>query len=98
MTRHIPLLLATIVVIFLVAPMAIIVPMSFSTAVSFEFPPPGYWLGYYVRYFHSETWLAATANSFIIAFGSMALTMIVALLRRSATCALNFAARARSIS
>jgi putative spermidine/putrescine transport system permease protein len=79
MTRHIPLLLATIVVIFLVAPMAIIVPMSFSTAVSFEFPPPGYWLGYYVRYFHSETWLAATANSFIIAFGSMALTMIVAL-------------------
>ncbi len=79
MTRFIPLVLATIVAIFLIAPILIIVPMSFSTAISFEFPPPGYWLGYYVRYFHSDAWLAATANSFIIAFGSMVLTMLVAL-------------------
>lgn len=79
MARQIPLILATFVVIFLIAPLAIIVPMSFSTAVSFAFPPPGYWLGYYVRYFHSDAWLSATVNSFIIAFGSMVLTMIVAL-------------------
>ena len=79
MMRYIPLVLATIVAIFLIAPILIIVPMSFSTAISFEFPPPGYWLGYYVRYFHSDAWLAATANSFIIAFGSMVLTMLVAL-------------------
>ena len=78
MTRHIPLLLATIVVIFLVAPMAIIVPMSFSTAVSFV-SAARLSAGLLVPDFHSETWLAATANSFIIAFGSMALTMIVAL-------------------
>jgi putative spermidine/putrescine transport system permease protein len=77
MMRHLPLVLATIVVIFLIVPVAIIVPMSFSTAISFEFPPPGYWLGYYVRYFHSDAWLTATANSFIIAIGSMALTMLV---------------------
>ena len=79
MMRYIPLVLATIVAFFLIAPILIIVPMSFSTAISFEFPPPGYWLGYYVRYFHSDAWLAATANSFIIAFGSMVLTMLVAL-------------------
>lgn len=77
--RHVPLILAVIAAIFLVAPMAVIVPMSFSTAISFEFPPPGLWLGYYVRYFHSDAWLAATANSFTIAFGSMVLTMAVAL-------------------
>jgi putative spermidine/putrescine transport system permease protein len=79
MARHLPLVTAVIVALFLIAPMAIIVPMSFSTAVSFEFPPPGYWLGYYVQYFHSATWLAATANSFVIALGSMLLTMLVAL-------------------
>ena len=78
MTRHLPVVIATVVVIFLIAPIAIIVPMSFSTAISFEFPPPGYWLGYYVRYFHSEAWLGATVNSFIIALCSMALTMLVA--------------------
>lgn len=79
MARFIPLVLATIVAIFLIAPIIIIVPMSFSTAISFEFPPPGYWLGYYVQYFHSDAWLSATANSFIIAFGTMVLTMLVAL-------------------
>src|SRR5579862_7388653 len=79
MARHIPLVLATLVAIFLIAPILIILPMSFSTAISFEFPPPGYWLGYYVRYFHSDAWLSATANSFVIAFGCMVLTMAVAL-------------------
>jgi putative spermidine/putrescine transport system permease protein len=79
MTRHIPTALAAIVALFLVAPMAIIVPMSFSSAVSFEFPPPGYWVGYYVGYFSNPGWLAATANSFIIATGAMVLTILVAL-------------------
>ena len=77
--RHLPLAVASLVALFLIAPIAIIVPMSFSTAISFEFPPPGYGLGYYVRYFQSDAWIAATANSFIIALGAMILTMLVAL-------------------
>ena len=79
MTRHVPLLLASVVALFLVAPLAIIVPMSFSKAVSFEFPPPGYWTGYYAQYFASHSWLEATANSFVIAFGSMVFTLLVAM-------------------
>src|SRR5262245_1142967 len=79
MTHHLPLLLAWLVAIFLVAPIVIIVPMSFSSAISFEFPPPGYWTGYYAQYFSSHSWLEATANSFIIAFGSMVFTLAVAL-------------------
>ena len=77
--RHVPLVLAALAALFLVAPMAIIVPMSFSTAISFEFPPPGYWTGYYAQYFSSHAWLDATANSFIIATGSMVFTLAVAL-------------------
>ena len=77
--RHLPLLLAWLAAIFLVAPIAIIVPMSFSKAISFEFPPPGYWTGYYAQYFASHSWLEATANSFVIAFGSMVFTLLVAL-------------------
>jgi putative spermidine/putrescine transport system permease protein len=77
--ERIALVLASLVAIFLVAPMAIIVPMSFSSAISFEFPPPGYWTGYYAQYFSSRSWLDATANSFIIAFASMVFTLIVAL-------------------
>jgi putative spermidine/putrescine transport system permease protein len=77
--HYIPLSAAVVVAIFLVAPMAVIVPMSFSTAISFEFPPPGYWTGYYREYFASPAWLDATVNSFVIAFASMLLTLIIAL-------------------
>ena len=77
--RYVPLLLAWLAALFLVAPMAIIVPMSFSNAISFEFPPPGYWIGYYAEYFTNASWLDATANSFLIAFGSTVLTLLLAL-------------------
>jgi putative spermidine/putrescine transport system permease protein len=70
-------LLALVVGIFLAAPILIVVPMSFSTSVSFEFPPPAYWLGYYRAYFGDESWLFATFNSLVIALGTMLLTMII---------------------
>jgi putative spermidine/putrescine transport system permease protein len=79
MGRQIPLALAVLAAIFLVAPLAIIVPMSFSRAISFEFPPPGYWTGYYAQYFSSRSWLDATANSFVIAIGSAVFTLAVTL-------------------
>jgi putative spermidine/putrescine transport system permease protein len=69
------LVIAFAVAIFLLGPLLIVVPMSFSTAVSFEFPPPGYGLGYYHAYFSDPDWLEATANSFIIAIGTVILTM-----------------------
>ena len=71
------LTLALLVALFLVLPIAIVVPMSFSTAISFEFPPPGYSLGYYAKYFTSEEWLVPTLNSVVIALGSTALTMLL---------------------
>jgi putative spermidine/putrescine transport system permease protein len=69
--------LALLVALFLLLPIAIVVPMSFSTAISFEFPPPGYSLGYYMKYFTSEEWLHPTLNSFVIALGATALTMLL---------------------
>jgi putative spermidine/putrescine transport system permease protein len=79
MTRFVPLTLAWLAALFLIAPMAIIVPMSFSRAISFEFPPPGYWTGYYAQFFANESWHDALVNSFVIAFGSMVVTLLVAL-------------------
>jgi putative spermidine/putrescine transport system permease protein len=79
MLRRIATMLAVLAVIFLIAPLAVVVPMSFSSAISFEFPPPGYWTGYYREYFSSPAWLDATANSFIIAVVATVFTLLVAL-------------------
>jgi len=68
---------AVVVALFLVAPVFIVVPMSFSTAPSLQFPPPGYWLGYYRQYLTDPRWLYPTLNSFLIAAGSALLTLAV---------------------
>src|SRR2546426_10104283 len=72
-----PVILAALGVLFLLAPILVVVPMSFSTAISFAFPPPGYWLGYYTKFFTSEEWLRATPKNFVIPFGAMTLTMLL---------------------
>src|SRR5262249_6210757 len=62
-----PLVLAALGALFLLAPILVVVPMSFSTAISFAFPPPGYWLGYYTKYFTSEEWLRAPPHNLVLA-------------------------------
>ncbi|MFC4171398.1 ABC transporter permease [Microvirga sp. GCM10011540] len=66
-----------LIVIFIAAPLVVVVPMSFSTARSLQFPPPGYWLGYYQAYFADISWLRPTWNSILIAFATMILTMVL---------------------
>lgn len=63
------------IVIFIAAPLVIVVPMSFSTAASLQFPPPGYGLQYYQQYFTDASWLRPTWNSVFIAAMNTLLTM-----------------------
>lgn len=67
--------LAFVAAVFLVAPILVVIPMSFSTAISFEFPPPGYWLGYYRAYFNNPDWIEATINSLLVASVTTVLTL-----------------------
>jgi putative spermidine/putrescine transport system permease protein len=52
---------------FLVLPVAIIIPMSFSNAASLRFPPSGLSLRWYREFFSDEVWRAAAMNSLMIA-------------------------------
>jgi putative spermidine/putrescine transport system permease protein len=69
--------LALFVALLLAGPMFIVVPMSFSTAPSLEFPPPGFWLGYYRHFFSDPNWTQPVANSFLIGLGAMALALLL---------------------
>lgn len=73
--RPVVVLIAVLVGAFLFLPMLIVVPMSFSNARSFAFPPPGYWIGYYTAYFNDYRWTIPTLNSVIIATATTIVTM-----------------------
>ncbi|MFQ5984525.1 MAG: ABC transporter permease [Alphaproteobacteria bacterium] len=59
-----------LVFVFLVAPVFVIWPMSFSSAQFLEFPPPGLSLQWYDEYFHDVDWLSATRSSFMVALAA----------------------------
>jgi putative spermidine/putrescine transport system permease protein len=55
-------------VLFLLLPVLVIVPLSFSSRRYLEFPPTGFSFQWYASFFASHTWTAATWASFKIAF------------------------------
>lgn len=67
--------IAGVTLIFLVLPIFIVLPLSFSASPYLEFPPAGFSLQWYARYFASAKWMAATLLSAEIALG----TTVVAL-------------------
>src|SRR5205085_5679268 len=65
-TRVVLAVLATLVLAFLVAPIVIIVPLSFSSGSFFYYPIPGFSLRWYQDFFTSSFWLPSVKNSLIV--------------------------------
>ena len=51
--------LAGLVITFLILPTLIVFPMSFSSANSMAFPPPGWSMRWYESFFGQEKWINA---------------------------------------
>jgi putative spermidine/putrescine transport system permease protein len=66
--------IAALVMAFLVIPTLIVIPMSFSDSQYLGFPPEAWSMRWYLEYFGSREWMAATATSLQAA----TLTMLVA--------------------
>jgi putative spermidine/putrescine transport system permease protein len=60
---------------FLLLPVAIVIPMSFSSAASLRFPPPGLSLRWYREFLSDEAWREAAMNSLLVAGVSSALAV-----------------------
>jgi putative spermidine/putrescine transport system permease protein len=58
--------LTALVLTFLVAPIVIIVPLSFSSGSFFYYPLPGFSLRWYQDFFTSSFWLPSVWNSLIV--------------------------------
>lgn len=59
-----------LVLVFLIVPVLIIIPMSFSDSRFLSFPPPAYSLRWYEAFFGSSAWMAAARTSLLVAMGS----------------------------
>jgi putative spermidine/putrescine transport system permease protein len=66
-----------LVAFFVSAPLLVVIPISFSDAVSLEFPPPGWSLRWYQAYFSDPRWTEPTINSLLIAICVAVVTMIL---------------------
>lgn len=70
-------LLAWLTMLFLVAPLIVVVPISFSGGAYLQFPPESYSLQWYRGYFQDPTWIAATFLSLRIALVATVLALVL---------------------
>jgi len=69
--------LAVVVLVFLVAPIVIIVPLSFSSGSFFQYPLPGFSLRWYEDFFTSSFWLPSVWNSLLVGTSATVLATLL---------------------
>jgi ABC-type spermidine/putrescine transport system permease subunit II len=69
--------MSLILIAFLVSPILIIVPISFSSSRFLDFPPPGLSLQWYEAYFKSDAWVSATFQSFGVAIATALVSLAI---------------------
>ena len=69
-----------LVLLFLVLPVLIIVPMSFSSSRYLEFPPPGFSTQWYQAFFGDPQWVDALKTSLELAVATTLISLILGVL------------------
>ncbi len=62
---------------FLVAPLFVVFPISFSAARYLTFPPPGFSWQWYLSYINDPAWIQATITSIKVALGTTVLATLL---------------------
>jgi ABC-type spermidine/putrescine transport system permease subunit II len=71
--------IAALTFMYLIVPVLMMIPLSFSSTAYFSFPPPGYSIQWYQNYLDSPVWLAATWHSLEIGILTMFLALALAI-------------------
>jgi putative spermidine/putrescine transport system permease protein len=66
-----------IVFAFLILPLLVLIPISFSSGTYLTFPPPGFSLKWYARYLNDTAWIDATWRSFQIGGATTVLSLVI---------------------
>jgi len=69
--------IVVVVALYFMLPTLFVIPMSFSSASTFQFPPKGLSLQLYVNFFTDPVWLRSLGNSFLVAILAALLATVV---------------------
>jgi putative spermidine/putrescine transport system permease protein len=84
---------AALVGFYLLFPIFVIIPVSFSSAVFLQFPPPGFSLQWYAKYLGRPPWIDATILSLWVGVSVMVLATVLGTAASFALVRGNFAGR-----
>lgn len=70
-------IITAVVLIFLIVPVLIVIPISFSSAQYLTFPPPGFSLQWYEKFFSDSEWIDSLIKSLEIGTLTTALSLIL---------------------
>lgn len=77
MSKLILRIVVGIILAWLIIPIVIVIPMSFSGARFLAFPPPSWSLRWYEAYFISSAWMQATRVTIIVAIASALIASVL---------------------
>jgi putative spermidine/putrescine transport system permease protein len=61
------IVIGAVVALYFILPTLIVIPLSFSSASAFQFPPQDFSLRWYENFFTDPIWLSSLGNSFLVA-------------------------------
>ncbi len=73
-------IIAFIIILFLILPVLIIIPMSFSSSQYLEFPPPGFSTQWYEKFFNNIQWTTALKNSIEVGLITTVIALVLGIM------------------
>ena len=70
-------IVCALILLYLILPIFVIIPISFSASRYLQFPPEGFSLQWYDQFFHGRNWMSATLRSFQVAIMTAFLATIL---------------------
>jgi putative spermidine/putrescine transport system permease protein len=67
----------TLVALYFILPTLIVIPLSFSSASAFQFPPTDFSLRWYENFFTDPKWISSLGNSFLVAILAALIATVV---------------------
>lgn len=77
LTRAFLVLLAILICVYLLLPVLVIIPMSWSESMYLEFPPEGFTMQWYEKFFGDGAWMASLLSSLRVGLLSAGLSVVL---------------------